>query len=285
MAEYFAIQAAFFFATSHILIRRGLVTSNAVTGSFVSLGMTAVILVILAAFFTPAAELWQPAVAYFLAAGIFAPGIGRTLTYVGIEKIGVARSVPISNASPMFASILAVFVLHEVWKPKNFLGTILVIAGIAVLSAAHRGKGQWRRTDVIYPIIAALAFGISSNLRKLGLFVINRPLMAAAFTAAAAFVFSVCLLSSRGGIKALRISRSNAGWFFTAGLANTSATLSVFHALSFGDVVVVEPLVSSNPVISLAMSALFLKDLETITPRVIAGALCTVIGTILVVTR
>jgi len=50
-------------------------------------------------------------------------------------------------------------------------------------------------------------------------------------------------------------------------------------------VVVVEPLVSSNPVISLVMSALFLKDLETITPRVVAGALCTVIGTILVVTR
>lgn len=285
MAEYFAIQAAFFFAVSHVLIRRGLVTSNAVTGSFISLGMTAVILGALAAFFTPAAEFWQPAVGFFLAAGVFAPGIGRTFTYIGIEKIGVARSVPISNGYPMFASIIAVFVLHEVWTLKNFFGTVLVVAGIAILSASRGGKGQWRSADIIYPVIAALAFGVSSNLRKLGLMAVNRPFMAAAFTAATAFAFSACLLASRGGVKALRVTRSNAPWFFIAGSANTVATLSVFHALSYGDVVVVEPLVSSNPVISLVMSALFLKDLETITPRVVAGALCTVIGTILVVTR
>jgi uncharacterized membrane protein len=139
MAEYFSLQAALCFATSHILIRRGLVTSNAVTGSFISLGMTALILWLLLPFFVPLSSLWTPAVWYFLVAGVFAPGLGRTL--------------------------------------------------------------------------------------------------------------------------------------------------SVFHALSFGDVVVVEPLVSSNPVLSLILSAVFLKDLETVTPRVVLGALCTVLGTILVVTR
>jgi len=48
--------------------------------------------------------------------------------------------------------------------------------------------------------------------------------------------------------------------------------------------VIVEPLVSTNPVLSILLSAIFLKDLETVTSRVIAGALCTVVGTILVVT-
>ncbi len=55
MAEYFALQAALFFATSHILIRRGLVTSNAVTGAFISIGMTALILWLLLPFFIPLA--------------------------------------------------------------------------------------------------------------------------------------------------------------------------------------------------------------------------------------
>jgi uncharacterized membrane protein len=109
--------------------------------------------------------------------------------------------------------------------------------------------------------------------------------MAAAVTAGTAFVFSISLLQTRGGVTALRLSRANAGWFFAGGLANTAATLSVFYALSLGEVVVVEPLVSSNPVISLVLSALFLKDLETITPRVVLGALFTAVGTILVVTR
>src|ERR1043166_920954 len=239
MAEYFALQAAFFFATSHILIRRGLVTSNAVTGSFVSLGMTALILATAAYFTTPAGAFWQA----------------------------------------------AVFLLGENWKPQNFLGTVLVIAGIAILSASRGGKSEWRRADIVFPVVAALAFGISTNLRKVGLTAINRPFMAAAFTAATAFLFSASLLASQGGTKALKLKRSNAPWFFAAGLANTSATLSVFHALSYGDVVVVEPLTSSNPVFSLVMSALFLRDLESITRRVVLGALCTVIGTILVVTR
>jgi uncharacterized membrane protein len=60
--------------------------------------------------------------------------------------------------------------------------------------------------------------------------------------------------------------------------------LSVFYALSQGKVVIVEPLVSTNPVLSLIFSAVFLRDVEAITPRVVLGALCTVVGTILVVT-
>jgi drug/metabolite transporter (DMT)-like permease len=285
MAEYFSLQAALCFAVSHILIRRGLVTSNALTGSFLSLGMTAAILWLLLPFFVPLASLRTPAVGYFLVAGIFAPGLGRTLTYVGIERIGVARSVPVANCSPLFASLLAVFLLGEIWTPQNLLGTMLIICGIAVLSASQAGQHQWRRLDLIYPVMAALAFGISTNLRKLGLMTAGLPLMAAAVTASTGFVFSLCLLYAQGGFRKLVLGRASWGWFIAAGLANTTATLSVFYALSFGSVVVVEPLVASNPVLSLILSVVFLRTLETVTPRVVLGALGTVIGTALVITR
>jgi drug/metabolite transporter (DMT)-like permease len=48
--------------------------------------------------------------------------------------------------------------------------------------------------------------------------------------------------------------------------------------------VIVEPLVSSNPVLTLLLTAIFLRDLEVLSTRVIIGALLTVVGTILVVT-
>jgi hypothetical protein len=41
MDIYFSFQAALCFSIAHILIRRGLVESNAMTGSFISLFMTA----------------------------------------------------------------------------------------------------------------------------------------------------------------------------------------------------------------------------------------------------
>jgi len=47
-------------------------------------------------------------------------------------------------------------------------------------------------------------------------------------------------------------------------------------------VVIVEPLVSSSPVLTLLLTAIFLKDLEALSLRVIVGALLTVTGTVLV---
>lgn len=284
MAEQFAFLAAFCFAISHILIRRGLVSSNAITGSFISLAMSALILWVLVPFFIPWSAFWTPAIGYFLAAGIFAPGLGRTLNYVGIERVGVARAVPIVNSSPIFASVFAVYFLGELWVPQNIIGTSLVILGVIVLSSIRPAEGQWRKMDVIYPVLGAVSFGISTNLRKAGLLVENIPLMAAAVTAGTAFLFSLCLLQAKGGRKIFRLPRNSFAWFFVAGLFNTAAMLSVFYALSFGKVVIVEPLVSLNPVLAIILTALFLRDLEAISARVVIGAICTVAGTILVVT-
>ncbi|HEX5021045.1 MAG TPA: EamA family transporter [Candidatus Binatia bacterium] len=284
MDIYFSFQAALCFSIAHILIRRGLVQSNAMTGSFISLSMSAAVLWLLLPFFAPFSALWTPASLIFIISGIFAPGIGRTLSYVGIEKIGVARSVPIANSSPIFASIFAVIFLAEVWVPQNIVGTLLVIGGTIVLSMAKPAKGEWRKLDVIYPLVGAMAFGASAILRKAGLDYIGIPVVAAAVTAGSAAVFSFILLQIQGGITAFRLTRTSAAWLFPAAIFNTAAMLSVFYALSHGRVVIVEPLVSSNPVLTLLFTAIFLKDLEAVNLRVIIGALLTVAGTILVVT-
>jgi len=283
MAIYFALQAALCFSIAHIFIRRGLVDSNAMTGSFISLSMSAVLLWFAVPFFVPLSALWNPAALMFVLAGIFAPGIGRTLSYVGIERIGVARSVPIANSSPIFASIFAVVFLAETWVLQNVIGTMLVIGGVIVLSMAKPTQGEWRKIDVIYPLIGALAFGASTTLRKAGLEFINIPLLAAAVTAGSAALFSFTLLQIQGGKEAFKLTRRSAAWLFPAGIFNTAAMLSVFFALSHGKVVIVEPLVSSNPVTTLLLTSIFLRDVESLTLRVIIGAALTVTGTILVV--
>src|SRR5918992_1844326 len=105
MDIYFSFQAALFFSIAHILIRRGLVESNAMTGSFISLTMTAAILWLIFPFFASFAALWTPVSLIFVAAGIFAPGIGRTMRYVGIEKIGVGGAMAGPQLFPGFFSL------------------------------------------------------------------------------------------------------------------------------------------------------------------------------------
>jgi len=281
---YFSFQAALCFSIAHILIRRGLVGSNAMTGASISLFMSAAVLWCLVPFFVSLSALWTPSIVIFVIAGIFAPGIGRTLSYVGIEKIGVARSVPIANSSPIFASVFAVIFLAEAWLLQNIVGTLLVISGVVILSMARPAVGEWRKWDVIYPLVGAMAFGASAIMRKAGLDFVNVPLLAAAVTAGSAAIFSLILLQIQGDKVAFKLTRRSATWLLTAGAFNTAAMLSVFYALSYGKVVIVEPLVSSNPVLTLLLTSIFLRDVEALSVRVIFGALLTVAGTILVVT-
>ena len=284
MAEYFAFQTALCFSVAHIFVRRGLVHSNALTSSLISLGTSAVIFWLLLLALIPFSALRTPAVGFFIAGGIFAPAIGQTLGYIGMERIGVARSSPIVNTSPIFSSILAVVFLDEVWVPQNIIGTCLVILGVVVLSSRNASEGEWRMKDVIYPVLAAVAFGISTTLRKTGLTALPEPLLGAAVTLGTAFVVLLIIIQLRGGRKELKFNRKSSGWMFGAAIVNTGAILSFFAALNLGQVVRVEPLVACNPLLTILWAGIFLRQIEQLSGRVILGALVTVAGTVLVVT-
>jgi len=284
MAEYYALQAALCFSVAQIFVRRGLVQSNALTGSVISLGTSATILWLLALIMAPLSALSSPAVGYFIAGGFFAPAIGQTLGYIGMERIGVARSSPIVNTSPMFSSVFAVLILGETWLPRNIIGTCLVIIGVVILSVSKPTAGDWNRTDIVYPVLAALAFGISTNLRKIGLMTVQIPLLAAAVTVGTAFCVLLAVVRLRGGARILKFNRRSSGWLFGAALVNTGAILSFFSALNLGKIVRVEPLVACNPLITLVLAGIFLRQLEKLSARVVFGAVVTIIGTVLVVT-
>jgi uncharacterized membrane protein len=109
-------------------------------------------------------------------------------------------------------------------------------------------------------------------------------MLAAAITAATAVFVSLALVRIQGGLRALKLNSQSIKWLLIAALFNTVAMLSVFYALSFGRVVVVEPLVNCNPLLSIFLTAVFLKEIERLSARIIVGALLTVVGTILVAT-
>lgn len=284
MAEYFSLQSALLFSITHIFVRRGLVHSNALTGSLISLGTSTVIFWVLLIVFIPLSSLLNPSVGFFIAGGVFAPAIGQTLGYIGMERIGVARASSIVNTSPIFSSILAVLLLGERWVLQNIAGTCLVIIGVVILSSGRLEDRAWHKKDLIYPLLAALVFGISTNLRKTGLTVIPQPILAAAVTLAAAFVTLLVIIQFRGGGKALRFDRNSSRWLFAAAVLNSGAILSFFAALNVGQIVRVEPIVACNPLLTIVWTSIFLRQIETLSGRIVLGALFTVAGTVLVVT-
>ena len=283
MSEIFALLSSLGFATSHILIRRGLAKSDPLAGFCISVAISALTMWILAALYLPLSAFWTHTVWYFVVGGLFASGLGRWLVYIAIDKLGVARSIPVASTSPMFAAILAVFLVGEQWTLLGFLGTALIIGGVIIISRTHTQKMAWRRTDLIFPLMAALSFALSANVRKLGFLIENLPLMAASVNATTGLILGAILIAGQGGMKVLRMPKHIFGWFLAAGLCNTGGMLANLYALSAGDVVVVEPLISTNPVLSVILTAIFLKDVETVNMRVALGVALTFAGTLLLV--
>ena len=283
MSEIFALLSSLGFATSHILIRRGLAKSNPLAGFCISISISAITLWILAVLYLPLSSFWTHAIWYFIVGGVFASGLGRWLVYIAIDKLGVARSIPVASTSPMFASILAVFLVGERWTLLAFLGTVFIIGGVIIISRTPSQKLEWRRTDLIFPLMAALSFALSANVRKLGFFIDNLPLMASCVNATTGLLLGMLLIAGQGGVKVLRMPKRIFGWFLAAGLCNTGGMLANFYALSTGDVVIVEPLISTNPVLSVILTAIFLRDVETVNLRVGLGVAGTFVGTVLLV--
>lgn len=283
MSEFFALLSSLGFATSHILIRRGLAKSNPLAGFCISISISAITLWILAALYLPLSAFWTHTIWYFVVGGVFASGLGRWLVYIAIDKLGVARSIPVASTSPMFASILAVFLVGEQWTFLAFVGTVFIIGGVIIISRTHTQKMAWRRADLIFPLMAALSFALSANVRKLGFLIENLPLMASCANATTGLVLGMILIAGQGGVKVMRMPKHILGWFLGAGLCNTAGMLANFYALSTGDVVIVEPLISTNPVLSVILTAIFLRDVETVNMRVGLGVALTFVGTILLV--
>jgi|TARA_B100000508_G_scaffold87642_1_gene68236 drug/metabolite transporter (DMT)-like permease len=63
-----------------------------------------------------------------------------------------------------------------------------------------------------------------------------------------------------------------------AGIASGVAVISWYFAVQRADVVVISPIVSSSPLVTLFLAHLFLTRLERVTRRLVFGALLTVAG-------
>ena len=284
MSIYYAFIASLNFAASHILIRRGLAQSSPLAGFAISIVISALTLWAMAAATLPLAVFWTHAIWYFAVGGLFASGLGRWLVYVSIHRLGVARAIPVVSTSPMFASIMAVLIVGEHWTLGAFFGTVLIISGVIVISRTHEQTAEWRRADLIFPILGALSFSFSASVRKLGFFIQNLPLMASCVNATMGLVLAIVMVYGQGGPRrVLPMSRSVFAWFVAAGICNTAGMLANFYALSTGDIVIVEPLISTNPVLTVVLTAIFLRDVETVTLRVAAGVALTFVGTLLLV--
>ena len=115
---------------------------------------------------------------------------------------------------------------------------------------------------------------------KVGLNLLNIPILGSMVSTSAAFVFYLLLLGFSGGVKKVSLDKRGVKFFTIAGLFLGLAWILSYSALSEGKTTVVATLSSTMPLFTLILSQLILK--EKLTKNKVSGAILIVSGVILI---
>jgi drug/metabolite transporter, DME family len=214
----------------------------------------------------------------FSLVGIFQLGV-RLLAYTGVEKIGASRSSALQSISPLVSASIAVAILGEEPSLLIVLGTMLVVAGIVLVSwKPEEQLAAFRRWHLLLPLGAAFLTGMNHPIRRYVLAMANEPLFFSALMGAVSLAgFSIYLAASPRSQKLVWDRR--AFWpFMGTGLFETFSILCIITAISMGRVVVVAPIAASYPIWALIEARIFLGQMEPINLKTVFGILSVVAG-------
>lgn len=283
-AELFALSSAFLFALHNLFTKKALRTSNPATGVISSLLINIVFLWGVSILFVPLSSLTSASILIFVLVGFFQPGLTRLFTYKGIDALGVAITDPIRATTPLFSAAMAILFLGEKITLPIVGATLMIIAGITLLSW-RQGSMKLAGSAVFlwYPIIASALAGATQVARKFGLAAVPHPFLAAAVTATSSFVVSLLTMwYVEKTQETWKMNRECFGWFLAAGITVSFSMACIYYALDLGKVSVVIPISSTGPFFSLILTALFLRDVERVTLRIVLSAAMIVGGVLLI---
>ncbi len=290
MSVFFALAAACFFAAVGITAKRGMQHNSIVTALIMSLPVGALVMLGFAVFDLP--ESVSPrGVGLFMLAGFIGEGVGRTSFILAVQRIGPSTATPIQTASyPVLALVGGVFLFSETVTALRVLGAALIVAGIWALVggegppavAGSAGSGtRGSRWVYLLPVSGGVAFATSDIVRKLGLVEVPHAAFGALVGNVTIIMVWALVIVSVPRIRNLARPGPGWPWFLVTGVLAGLGVLSAFRALGSGDVSVVGPIIMAQPLAVVVLSALFLRDLELLTWKIVLGAVLTVLGVIL----
>jgi drug/metabolite transporter (DMT)-like permease len=216
----------------------------------------------------------------FLLAGLLGPGLSQLLFTFAVRDAGPSRTSVAVGTAPLFSVAIALLFLGEPLQAALVVGALLIVLG-GILLVGERGRPQHvKRIGLAFALAATVVFAVRDNLvRWLSLDTDVSPALAAAATlAAGAAVATAWVLASRRG----RLPLRGLPAFVPAGVLFGLSYVCLFEGYYRGKVSVVSPLVATESLWGVALSALLLRRHELVGPRLLAGAAAVVAGSALI---
>ena len=206
----------------------------------------------------------------FLLAGLLAPGGSQVLFTLAVREIGASRTSVMVGAAPLVAVAIALVFLGEPVRVPLLVGALAVVAGGLLLAAERDRPGHLRARGLLYAAGAATLFATRDNVVR-ALHAHASPETAAAATLVAGTILAAAWTRRAPTARELRR-------LAPAGLLFGLSYVCLFEAYWRGRVTVVSPLVATESLWGVALSALLIRHTEGMGRRLALGALLIVIG-------
>jgi drug/metabolite transporter (DMT)-like permease len=217
----------------------------------------------------------------FALVGAIAPGSSQGLFVAAIGSIGPSRTSVLIGTSPAWSVVLAILFLDESWRIPIVVGTLLTIAGGALISWEPGASA--RRLGVLLALATAVTFGVRDVVARE--FSTDSDVSswwagAVVLSTAAAVLVIMVGVSERGALAAG--VRRAVPEFLASGVLIGLALPVLLEALDRGEVSVVAPLsLASQNLTVVALSAAVFGANER-TRRILVALVLIIIGATLV---
>jgi len=274
----FGLLTSVCFAVASLLAQRGYHIGPAPWGAWITIIANAAFLVAGHLLLEGETRLFVADNLIFVAVGLFVPGVTRVLSFRGIRTMGSSITSTIVNTTPMFSTVLAILILGE--RPSALVlgGVLLTVGGLITVSWGGE-KTSYAKIELVFPFLCALLFSMKDISVRWGLGGGNgQPILAAAIAALTStieiFLITRYVQGEKFALPPLPVLR----WFIWSGIFTGGSFLFMYVAFSMERVSIVAPLVNSYTVFVALLTPFMARQIESLTPRKLAGAALVVAG-------
>jgi DME family drug/metabolite transporter len=268
----YALMAGAVWGIGPLLLKRGMKYSNVSTATLVQQYVAVGFLALLGIHQGELVHLDFSSRAFwsFFLAGAVGASFGKIFYYKGIDKVGASKATSVKNSAPFLTAVLAFLFLGEdlTWFIGG--GVTLIVLGIGVLTRIPPGESATpgRLRYFLFPLIAALCFGINPIFKKVGMSEANLPILGAFITQSTALIFML----SFGRLLAIqpkweRVPAKAVLLFALSGVTEALGSLLTFFALLYGPAAVLSPIWRISPLVTFALARFTLRGIEVVTLR------------------
>lgn len=240
-------------------------------GTFTTVSTALVVALAWAAAESPSRGVHASAAWPFALAGLLQPGVGQLFATLAIRETGSSRASMVFGTAPLVAVAIAFLALGEPVTAPIVVGVLLIVAGTVELARERDRPAHLRRIGLAYAFVTVVLFASRDNLvRSLSGSTTAPPAVAAAAALLGGLVLLAVVVRPRLSRRALP--------FVPAGICFGLSYVALFEAFYRGRVSVVSPLVATESLVGVGLSALMLRHTELVGRRLALGAVLIVAG-------